>query len=174
MPTTRSVWMSTSPTNLPIQNKNKSLSLPFPSLSLSWYKKSTSKVLFGNVVQIALHEILNFVFRLNFFYHFKLVRCANIKNNFFKIKKNYFNTFLDKKHFEKQLLSYFQTPFKPRKCSARICIVWFSLLTFWAWLEFLGLKKVLGCCKYWWHTYKWWNKSNIHNFSHKGINGLHL
>ena len=49
-----------------------------------------------------------FLKKLNFIYFsllkiniFKLFWCPNIKNNFLKIKKYYFNIFLNKKYFKK-------------------------------------------------------------------------
>jgi hypothetical protein len=55
-----------------------------------------------------LWKILNFfiffLFKINiFFYIFKLFWCVDIRNNFLKIKKYYFNIFFNKKYFKNQL-----------------------------------------------------------------------
>jgi len=49
-----------------------------------------------------------FCFKLIFFFFLYFISfwCSNVKNNFFKIKKYYFNAFPSKKHFEKQLLPH--------------------------------------------------------------------
>jgi hypothetical protein len=56
-------------------------------------------------------------FSLNFKNYFFLIFfgsfwCASVKNNFFKIIVFYIDSFLSKKHFEKQLLPHFQTLIK--------------------------------------------------------------
>jgi hypothetical protein len=51
-----------------------------------------------------LKKIFNFFFSV-----FELFWCTNIKNEFKKIIKNYYNVFLSKKHFEKQFLPHSQT-----------------------------------------------------------------
>jgi hypothetical protein len=43
------------------------------------------------ILKIFLKKVKNFLFKINFFYVFKLFWCADFKNNFFK--KNYFDTF---------------------------------------------------------------------------------
>ena len=53
---------------------------------------------FGWVVQLLFCKILNFLFKINFFYIFILFGCTNIKNSFFKIK-----------NFKKLSLSHSQT-----------------------------------------------------------------
>jgi hypothetical protein len=50
-----------------------------------------------------------YFFKLIFLCVFKLFWCADIKNNFLKNKKNYFNTFLSEKHFKKQPQPHSQT-----------------------------------------------------------------
>jgi hypothetical protein len=59
------------------------------------------------------HEKLRiFLFKINFFYAFRLFWYADIKDYFLKIKKHYFNVFFDEKHFEKQPLLDSQTLFQ--------------------------------------------------------------
>ena len=47
--------------------------------------------------------------KINIFLYFKSFWCADFKNNFLKNKKNYFNAFRYKKHFEKQPQPFSQT-----------------------------------------------------------------
>jgi len=49
------------------------------------------------------------LFQINIFYVFRSFGCANVKNNFKKIKKYYFDVFWNEKHFEKQPLPHSQT-----------------------------------------------------------------
>jgi hypothetical protein len=48
-------------------------------------------------------KILIFLLKINIFYVFRFFLCADLKNNFKKIKKYHFNVFINKKHFEAQL-----------------------------------------------------------------------
>jgi hypothetical protein len=59
-------------------------------------------VCLGNAVQTAFPQILKYFFCLKwiFFYAFRSFWYAYVKNDFEKIKKLYFNTFLLEKHFE--------------------------------------------------------------------------
>ena len=59
-----------------------------------------------------------------------------LKLIFKKIKKNYFNAFLNKKYFKKQLISHSQIPFNPNNF-----IVLFLLLCLIPWNIIFFLKK---------------------------------
>jgi len=59
-------------------------------------------------------------FKLIFLIFFYCFECADVKNIKKIWKKYYFNTFSNKKHFEKQSLSYSQTCYKRMIFSATI------------------------------------------------------
>jgi hypothetical protein len=56
-------------------------------------------------------KITIFCFKFYSLNIFRSFWCADVKNNFFKIKKYYFNVFWNEKHFEKQPLSHSQNFF---------------------------------------------------------------
>jgi len=65
---------------------------------------------FGNAGQIVFFfKFIFFLLKINIFLYFKSFWCADFKNNFLKNKKNYFNAFRYKKHFEKQPQPFSQT-----------------------------------------------------------------
>jgi hypothetical protein len=47
--------------------------------------------------------MFSFAFNQYIFNVFRLFWCVDVKNNFFKIKKYYFNVFWNEKYFEKQI-----------------------------------------------------------------------
>jgi hypothetical protein len=70
------------------------------------------QTLFGFVFRTRVEKNFKIWFSLEFicFYVFRLFWCIDIKNSFFKIKKNYFDALPSKKHFEKQPLHNHKYP----------------------------------------------------------------
>jgi hypothetical protein len=59
--------------------------------------------IFENMGQPVFLKKIFFLLKINFFIYFGSFRCVDLKNNFLKIKKHYFDAFRHEKHFEKQL-----------------------------------------------------------------------
>jgi len=71
-----------------------------------------SKTYMFFIWKIFNNKINIFIFLINIFLSFQIFWCANIKNNFFKIKNYYFDVFPSEKHFKKKLQPHFQIHFK--------------------------------------------------------------
>jgi len=76
---------------------------------LDWKKIQKTKSLFGNASQPLFPKKSIFFAKNNFFICFGSFWCANLKNDFKKIKKYHFDTFQYEKYFEKQPQSHLQT-----------------------------------------------------------------
>jgi hypothetical protein len=85
----------------PLRNHFKVHIYIFIAISYAfWIEKRFRTCLERGLNRVSLNFNL-FLFKINFFNVFRLFSCADIKNNYFK-KINYFDVFLNEKHFEPQ------------------------------------------------------------------------
>jgi hypothetical protein len=67
------------------------------------------KVLVVGANRVLLKCEFLFLLKMKFFKYFHIVLCADIKNDFLKIKNFYFDVFLSEKYFKSLPLPQFQT-----------------------------------------------------------------